>query len=284
MILKRKQIAIFALALMTLFSACGEGESSATDGNGEPAQAETVEISVVGSTTVQPLAELLSEAFEAVDPSVIVTVSGGGSSVGVKSASEQSADIGMASREIKNSEIEECPQLVIHTIARDGIAIVTSMDVDVNDITIEQARGIFAGEITDWSEVGGTAGMITFVSREEGSGTRAAFEDLVMDESLIGENAILQPSNGAVRTSVTSMPGAIAYISFGYLDESTQQMAIDGALPTPENVESGAYPVVRPLNMVTYGEPQGAIADWLQFIMSEDGQAVVAAEGYLSVN
>ena len=283
MILKRKLIGILALAAMALVSACGEGTETADDGT-EPAQNETVEISVVGSTTVQPLAELLSEAYEAVDPNVIVTVSGGGSSVGVKSASEQSADIGMASREIKDSEIEECPQIVIHTIARDGIAIVASLDVDVESITLEQARAIFSGEITDWAEVGGTPGAITIVSREEGSGTRAAFEELVMDESLMGENAILQPSNGAVRTTVTSTPGAIAYISFGYLDDSTRQMAIDGALPTPENVESGAYAVVRPLNMVTYGEPEGAVAEWIQFIMSEDGQAVVAAEGYLTVN
>ena len=283
MILKRKLIGILALAAMALISACGEGTETANGGT-EPVQNETVEISVVGSTTVQPLAELLSEAYEAVDPNVIVTVSGGGSSVGVKSASEQSADIGMASREIKDSEIEECPQIVIHTIARDGIAIVASMDVDVESITLEQARAIFSGEITDWAEVGGTPGAITIVSREEGSGTRAAFEELVMDEALIGENAILQPSNGAVRTTVTSTPGAIAYISFGYLDDSTRQMAIDGALPTPENVESGAYPVVRPLNMVTYGEPEGAVAEWIQFILSEDGQAVVAAEGYLTVN
>lgn len=281
--MNRKLAAIFALSLMVPFTACGESEDAA-DGTEEPAQEETVEISVVGSTTVQPLAELLSEAYEAVDPNVIVTVSGGGSSVGVKSASEQSADIGMASREIKDSEIAECPEIVIHTIARDGIAIVTSHDVDVENMTIEQARGVFAGEITDWSELGGTAGMITIVSREEGSGTRSAFEDLVMDEALIGENAILQPSNGAVRTTVTSTPGSIAYISFGYLDDSTKPMPIDGSLPTGENVAAGLYPVVRPLNMVTYGEPQGKIAEWLQFIVSEDGQAVVASEGYLPVN
>ena len=218
------------------------------------------------------------------DPNVIVTVSGGGSSVGVKSVSEQSAGIGMASREIRDSEIAECPEIVIHTIARDGIAIVTSHDVDVTDITLEEARGIFAEEITDWAEVGGTPGLVTIVSREEGSGTRSAFEDIVMDESLIGANAILQPSNGAVRTTVASTPGSIAYISFGYLDERTVPMAIDGALPTTENVADGSYPVVRPLNMVTYGEPEGKIAKWLQFIVSEDGQAVVAAEGYLPVN
>lgn len=282
MILRKKLAAILALSAMALFSACGEAEETPA-AEGTP-QEETVEISVVGSTTVQPLAELLSEAYEAVDPNVIITVSGGGSSVGVKSASEQSADIGMASREIKDSEIEECPEIVIHTIAYDGIAIVTGLDVELQGLTMEQARAIFAGEITDWSEVGAPAGPITVVSREEGSGTRAAFEELVLGESLMSADAILQPSNGAVRTTVTSTPGAIAYISFGYMDDSTMPVSINGAAPSAETVESGEYPVYRPLNMVTYGEPQGAVAQWLEFIKGADGQAIVAAEGYLTIN
>ena len=286
MILRKKLAAILALSAMALFSACGEtGETPAADGaQGDAPQAETVEISVVGSTTVQPLAELLSEAYEAVDPNVIITVSGGGSSVGVKSASEQSADIGMASREIKDSEIEECPEIVIHTIAYDGIAIVTGLDMELEGLTMEQARAIFAGEITDWAEVGAAAGPITVVSREEGSGTRAAFEELVLGESLMSADAILQPSNGAVRTTVTSTPGAIAYISFGYMDDSTRPVNINGAAPSAETVESGEYPVYRPLNMVTYGDPEGAVAQWLDFIKGADGQAIVVAEGYLPIN
>lgn len=279
--MKKKLIGTLVLAGLTLLGACGGENTDA--GNQTNDSQEEVEISVVGSTTVQPLAELLSEAYEGINPNILVTISGGGSSVGVKSASEQSADIGMASREIKDSEIEECPEIVIHTIARDGIAIVAYPDLDVDGITMEQARAIFAGEITDWSEVGGMAGYITVAAREEGSGTRSAFEDLVMDESLITETAILQPSNGAIRTTVATTPGSIAFISFGYLDNSTKPMAIDGTLPTAENVNSGSYPVVRPLNMVTYGEPTGAVSEWLEFIVGEDGQAIVAAEGYLPI-
>ncbi len=281
--MKRKIAGLIALVPVILLGACGEpGDGTPDDASAE--SVETVELSVVGSTTVQPLAELLSEAYEAIDPNVLVTVSGGGSSVGVKSASEQTADIGMASREIKDSEIQECPEIVVHTIARDGIAIVSSLDVDVDGVTMEEARKIFAGEITDWGEVGGTPGMITIAAREEGSGTRSAFEDLVMDDAFISETAILQPSNGAIRTTIASTPGSIAFISFGYLDDSTKPMAIDGALPTSGNVNAGTYPVVRPLNMVTYGEPTGAAAEWLEFIIGEDGQAIVAAEGYLPVN
>ncbi|HPF32529.1 MAG TPA: phosphate ABC transporter substrate-binding protein, partial [Candidatus Sabulitectum sp.] len=188
------------------------------------------------------------------------------------------------SREIKESEIAENPEIVIHTIARDGIAIVTYPGFAVDELTMDQVRDIFAGEITRWNAVGGPNEMITVVAREEGSGTRAAFEELVLGESLMSADAILQPSNGAVRTTVTSTPGAIAYISFGYMDDSTMPVSINGAAPSAETVESGEYPVYRPLNMVTFGEPEGAVAQWLDFIKGADGQAIVAAEGYLPVN
>ncbi|HOP26097.1 MAG TPA: substrate-binding domain-containing protein, partial [Candidatus Sabulitectum sp.] len=196
MILRKKLAAILALSAMALFSACGEAEETPA-AEGTP-QEETVEISVVGSTTVQPLAELLSEAYEAVDPNVIITVSGGGSSVGVKSIDNGTAHIGMASREIKESEIAENPEIVIHTIARDGIAIVTYPGFAVDELTMDQVRDIFAGEITRWNAVGGPNEMITVVAREEGSGTRAAFEEMVMGDAFISLDAILQPSNGAV--------------------------------------------------------------------------------------
>ncbi len=242
------------------------------------------EIIVSGSTTVQPLAELLAERYEADHGDVQIVVQGGGSSVGVKSIDNGTAHIGMASREIKESEIAENPEIVIHTIARDGIAIVTYPGFAVDELTMDQVRDIFAGEITRWNAVGGPNEMITVVAREEGSGTRAAFEELVLGESLMSADAILQPSNGAVRTTVTSTPGAIAYISFGYMDDSTMPVSINGAAPSAETVESGEYPVYRPLNMVTCGEPQGAVAQWLEFIKGADGQAIVAAEGYLTIN
>jgi len=277
--MKRNFIRMSISLGVVLLGACASPGSETADA--ETGNRETAEISVVGSTTVQPLAECLSEAWEAINPAVLITVSGGGSSVGVKSASEQTADIGMASREIKDSEIQSCPDIVIHTIARDGIAIVAHPDLGVDGLTMDQARRIFAGEITDWSETGASPGTILVVVREEGSGTRAAFEEIVMGEEIICDNAILQPSNGAVRTTVASTPGSIAFISFGYLDNTTKPLAIDGALPTTEDVNSGAYPIVRPLNMVTFGEPEGAAADWLEFIAGEDGQAIVAAEGYL---
>jgi phosphate transport system substrate-binding protein len=251
-----------------------------------PAEAElSGEITEAGSTTVQPLAERLAEAFSAQYPEVEITVQGGGSSVGVKSAGEGTVDVGAASREVKDSEKEEFPDLVVHTIARDGIAIVAHPDVPVGGLTTEQVRDIFAGEITNWNEVGGPDKPIVVVSREEGSGTRAAFEEMVMGKEgpPIVDTAILQPSNGAVRTTVSTTPDSIGYLSFGYLDESVKTLAVDGVEPTEANAASGAYPIVRPLNLLTKGEPSGVVKAWLDFILSDEGQAIVVEEGYIAV-
>jgi len=123
------------------------------------------------------------------------------------------------------------------------------------------------------------------VSREEGSGTRAAFEEMVMGKEgpPIVDTAILQPSNGAVRTTVATTPDSIGYLSFGYLDESVKALAIDGVEATEANAASGAYPIVRPLNLLTKGEPTGAVKAWLDFILSDEGQKIVADEGYIPV-
>ncbi|MBN1433564.1 phosphate ABC transporter substrate-binding protein [Candidatus Fermentibacterales bacterium] len=241
------------------------------------------EITLFGSTTVQPLAEKLGEAFEALHSDIMVTVGGGGSSVGVKAAGEGTADIGMASREVKESEFQEFPGIVVHTIARDGIAIVAHPGVSVSNLTVEQVRQIFSGEISNWSGVGGPNQVIVVIAREEGSGTRAAFEELVMDEALITSGAILLPSNGAVRTSVSTTPNSIAFLSFGYLDPSVRGLSIEGIEPSVSNAKTGIYPVVRPLNMITPGPAGGAAARFLEFIMSPDGQAIVSSEGYISV-
>lgn len=248
---------------------------------GPAAGAEDIE--VAGSTTVQPLAERLAEAYEEINPSVRISIQGGGSSVGVRSAADGTVDIGAASREVKESEMAENPGLVIHTIAKDGIAIATHPGIPVNQLTLEEIRAIFSGEITRWSEVGGPEEMITVVAREEGSGTRAAFEDMVMDDALIDLGAILLPSNGAVRTTVSTTPNSIAFLSFGYIDSSVNALAVNGVDATVENALSGEYPVVRPLNMITNGQPSGSAAEWLEFIMSESGQAIVVDEGYIPV-
>ncbi len=284
----RRFLFVSLLIAALLLSACGSTPepTSAPVATEVPPEADASgKISLAGSTTVQPLAEVLAEAYMGMNSDVVIEVQGGGSSVGVTSAGEGTVDIGMASRAIKDSEFETFPDLEVFTIARDGIAIVTHPDTELPSLSIAQVRDIFAGEITNFSEVGAPDAPITVVSREEGSGTRAAFEELVMEheeEKLITENALLQQSNGQVRTTVSTTPNAIGYISFGFLDDSTRPVPIDGVDPTVDNVKNDSYPIARPLNMLTNGAPNEAAQAFLDFILSDAGQEIVA-EDYISV-
>jgi len=281
---------LYSLLIATLLlSACGPAAEPTAVPTQPPAPSQAGlpgQLQLAGSTTVQPLAEKLAEAFMAMNPDLVIEIQGGGSSVGVTSAGEGTVDIGNASRAIKDSEIEEFPNLQVFTIAYDGIAIVTHPDTQLGSLSVEQVRNIFAGEITNFSEVGDPDAPITVVSREEGSGTRAAFEELVMEdgeeEKVITEKALLQQSNGQVRTTVATTPNSIGYLSFGFLDDSTRGVPIDGVEPSVANVKSGDYPIFRPLNMLTNGEPGALAKAFLDFVLSEDGQAIVA-EDYITV-
>ena len=279
---KNITLAVSLLIIAALVSACG-----GTSTPGAPVTDPTTDnstISVSGSTTVQPLAEKLAEAFMTENTGIRIDVQGGGSSVGVKAAGQGTSDIGMASREIKESELAEFPKLNVVVIARDGIAIVANADVTVSDLTVEQVRDIFSGKITNWKDLGGEDENIIVVSREEGSGTRGAFEELVMGkDALITASAILQPSNGSIRTTVSTTPYSIGYMSFGYLDDTIKAISIGGIAPTEPNAADGSYPIVRPLNMLTNGEPTGAVKAFLDFILSDAGQKLVVEDGYIPV-
>jgi phosphate transport system substrate-binding protein len=292
----RRSLFVSLIIMALLLSACGSTpeptqapeptEAPAAEPTRAPAAGLSGNLALAGSTTVQPLAEVLAEAFMELNPDVIIEVQGGGSSVGVTSAGEGTVDIGMASRAIKDSEFETFADLQVFTIARDGIAIVTNPGIELPSLSIDQVASIFAGEITNFSEVGGPDALITVVSREEGSGTRAAFEELVMEagdeEKVITESALLQQSNGQVRTTVSTTPNTIGYLSFGFLDDSTSAVPIDGVEPTVDNVKNDSYPIARPLNMLTQGEPGELAQAFLDFILSDAGQEIVA-EDYISI-
>lgn len=276
-------LVVLIVFVAVLIAACGSTSTPGAPITDQEADNSTVTVS--GSTTVQPLAEKLAEAFMTENTGVRIDVQGGGSSVGVKAAGQGTSDIGMASREIKESEMVEFPNLKIFVIARDGIAIVAHPDVPVSDLTVEQVRGIFSGKVTNWKDFGGEDHNIIVVSREEGSGTRGAFEEMVMGEdALIAATAILQASNGSIRTTVSTTPYSIAYLSFGYLDDTVKTISIDGVAPTEPNAADGSYPIVRPLNMLTDGEPEGMVKAFLDFILSEAGQKLVVEDGYIPVN
>jgi phosphate transport system substrate-binding protein len=238
------------------------------------------EITEAGSTTVQPVAESLANAFMAKNPRVKITIQGGGSSVGVKSAADGTVDIGASSRDLKP---EEAGTVIPVVLARDGIAIIAHPSQTVGNLTKAQVKQIFAGEITNWSQLGGASATINVVAREEGSGTRGAFEEMVMSGTVIAATAILQPSNGAIRTTVSGDVNAIGFLSFGYLDNTVKALSIDGVATTVANAKNGTYPIVRPLLFLTKTQPTGLVKAFIDFCLGLEGQAIVGKD-YITIN
>lgn len=238
-------------------------------------------LTLAGSTSVEPFAELLAEEYMTQHPqSPPINVQGGGSTAGIQAAQTGVADIGMSSRELRDDETG----LQTITIARDAIAIIVNPRNQVSDLTLEQIRAIFSGQITNWRAVGGNDHPITLVTREEGSGTRGAFQELAMGkEEILGE-AIVQDSNGAVRELVAGDPYAIGYISLGIADERVRVLKVDGVNPSIESVEKGEYLLVRPFLFVLKGEPQGLAKDFIEFVLSQGAQDLLTQEGLVRVD
>jgi phosphate transport system substrate-binding protein len=265
------------LSLFLAMAGCGQ-ENASTTGTESLLKGTITES---GSTSVQPLAEKLGEAFTAQNSEVSVVIQGGGSSTGIKAATDGTVDFGASSRELTEAEAANLQEYVI---CKDGIAIIVSTDNPVDDLSKEQIKAIFSGEITNWQEVGGTDHEIHVVAREEGSGTRGAFEEMIMgkDASILS-NAILQSSNGALLQVVKGDSDAIGFLSFGYLESSIKALTINGAEATAENALNGTYPVVRPFLFVTNAEPSGLVKAFFEFCNSAEAQQIIIQEGYISV-
>ena len=228
---------------------------------------------------MQPLMEDLAQAYSGRHEYMTFDVQGGGSRLGIGLATENQIDIGTASR-TPMAQDERDPEtgakrLWWTAIAQDGIALVVHPQNAVGGLTLPQARDIFFGQILDWEEIGGTPGEIVVVSREDGSGTREVFEEMVMGEKRVTLTAIVMPSSEAMIEYVASHPTAIGYVSMGYLSTQVKAVTIEGASPTPEDVRSGAYPLTRPLYLLTGQEPVGEVKAFIEFALSPAGQAVV---------
>jgi phosphate transport system substrate-binding protein len=285
-----KNILVFLMIIMlaTLdLTACARPAEDNQEGTAQGGEKQS--ITVNGSTSVQPIAEELAKAFRANNPSVTIDVQGGGSGVGIKSAKDGVVDIGMSSRELKTEE----KGLKEFKIAIDGISIVVNPMNRVTNLTLEQIQRIYTGEISDWSQIGGKAGKITVVTREEGSGTRGAFIELTGVEMKEGDkkrdkttaSAITQGSTGGVLTTVASDPNGIGYASFGAAEEnvSVKMISVDNVPTTAENIYAGTYKISRPFLMLSKEEPKGAAKAFIDFILSAEGQEVVGKH-FLKVN
>ena len=289
------------LAVTTLV-ACGNGdattaqpsavESSAAEStvaaSSEAAPAETTadlsgSISMVGSTSMEKLANALSEAFMEEYPDVTVTAEFVGSGAGIEAVTNGTADIGNSSRNLKDEE--KAAGVVENVVAIDGIAVCVDPANEVADLTKEQLTNIYNGTITNWKEVGGADEPIIVIGREAGSGTRGAFEELVdLKDACKYANEL--DSTGAVIAKVASTPGAIGYASLDALDDSVKALSLEGVEATAENIKAGNYFLSRPFVMATKGEiseQNDLVQAWFDFVLGDEGQQVASEVGLITV-
>ena len=289
------------LAVTTLV-ACGNGdattaqpsavESSAAEStvaaSSEATPAETTadlsgSISMVGSTSMEKLANALSEAFMEEYPDVTVTAEFVGSGAGIEAVTNGTADIGNSSRSLKDEE--KAAGVVENVVAIDGIAVCVDPANEVADLTKEQLTNIYNGTITNWKEVGGADEPIIVIGREAGSGTRGAFEELVdLQDACKYANEL--DSTGAVIAKVASTPGAIGYASLDALDDSVKALSLEGVEATAENIKAGNYFLSRPFVMATKGEiseQNDLVQAWFDFVLGDEGQQVASEVGLITV-
>lgn len=238
-------------------------------------------VSLAGSTSMNKLCDALSEKFMEEYPDINVQVEYTGSTAGLESLQAGSVDIGDASRSL--SDEEKNNGLVENVVAVDGIALITDKENEVADLTTQQLADIYTGKITNWSEVGGKDESIVVIGRENGSGTRSAFEELVGVEEQCAYAQELD-STGAVLGKVAATPGAIGYVSLDVVDDTVSTISLNGVEATEENILAGDYLLSRPFVMATMGEiseQNVAVQTWFEFVGSDAGQEVISSLGLI---
>jgi phosphate transport system substrate-binding protein len=237
-------------------------------------------LTVAGSTSVEPFAEMLAEDYMEHHGKEKIFIQGGGSSAGIQAVRTGAAQVGMSSRLLTPQEQD----LLAFPIAYDAIAVIVHPTNRLRNLTLDQIRKIFSGQVLRWEEIGGKNAAITLVSREEGSGTREAFQHLLMAKTEISLRALVQDSNGAIRQVVADDPNAIGYISLGLVNEKVKAVGIEGVEATIESIRMKSYKVVRPFLFVFKSEPQDTAKRFLDFVLSETGQKLLVQEGLVSVS
>ncbi|MFA5269559.1 MAG: phosphate ABC transporter substrate-binding protein [Methanoregula sp.] len=252
---------------------------------------QTIKIS--GSTTVLPIVQKAADQYMAAHASADIQVSGGGSGVGIQAIGAKTVDIGMSSREVTAAEMVKYPAFVITPVAQDGIAVIVNPTNEVQYITLDQINNIYLGKTTKWTEitganVPGTNNQIVVIGRDSASGTRSYFDEVLLVKKTPTKQMLEKNSNGAVLQTVAQTPGAIGYVSIGFVSKDVKGLPIwynadKIVAPNLATVKDKSYPVSRELYVITNGQPSGLAGDFIQYILSADGQKIVADEGYVTV-
>ncbi len=277
-IFKKATTGILLVSLVAVLTAC----TSNSDTNTQASNDRNSTISISGSTSVGPLAEKLAVKYKEKD-NMNIEINQIGSSAGITNAINGVSEIGMTSRDLKEEEKANGLNEVV--IAYDGIVVVTHPSNKVKNLTIEQVKQIFTGEVTNWSELGGDDMEIVVVSREDGSGSRDAFQEIIgYSSGELVRSSIIASGNGNIKTTVANNKHAVGFISFEYIDDSISTIDIDGVKATAENVLQQKYSLSRPFLFVYKdGNLTEAGQQFIDFILSEDGQLIAAEAGAIPV-
>jgi len=242
-------------------------------------------LGVNGSTTVLPIGQATAEAYMKKNPSVNISISGGGSGNGIKALIDKTTQIAMSSRQMKKEEIELAKSKGVnpmeHKVAIDALTPVAHPSNPVANLTIEQLSLIYQGKIRNWKEVGGKDLQIVVISRDTSSGTYESWQEKILHKEKVSPRAQLQASSGAVVQAVSKNRYAIGYIGIGYLNKSVKALTVNGIVANDANALNGTYPIARPLYYYTNGEPKGSAAGYLNFVKGPEGQKIVKKEGFV---
>jgi phosphate transport system substrate-binding protein len=244
-------------------------------------------IVIEGSTTVLPVAQKAAEVFMDNNPGTDISVRGGGSGVGIASLIDGTCDIGNSSRPVKEAELDKAVangrSLKANVVAMDGICVIVNPSNNLNDLSKKQIKDIYTGVVSNWKQLGGPDEKIVVISRDSSSGTFEAFGALVLEGAKVRPDALLQASNQMVTSTISRTPGGIGYVGLGYLSQSVKAVNVDGVKPSKDTVLSGKYSIGRPLFMYTNGAPKGLARQFIDYILSAEGQKLVEEEGFVGL-
>ena len=244
------------------------------------------DIVINGSTTVLPIAQKVAEVYMKENPEVRISISGGGPGNGIKALIDDMTDIADSSRFIKDKEVEQAVTKgtypVPFAVAHDCIVPVVHPTNPSTNMSIDQLKAIYQGQITNWKELGGPDLKIAVISRDTSSGTYEVWETIVMRGERVYPGALLQASNGAIVQAVSKNKNAIGYIGIGYLNEGVKALTVNGVQGTPETTLNGKFPISRPLYMFTRGWPTGDTLSFINYVLHPSkGQKLVGEVGYV---
>lgn len=252
---------------------------------------QTIRIS--GSTTVLPIVQKAADQYMATHPDADIQISGGGSGVGIQAIGAKTVDIGMSSREVTAAEMAKYPAFVVTPVARDGIAIIVNPANEIQFITLDQIRNIYLGKTSKWTEitganVPGTNNQIVVIGRDSASGTRSYFDESLLEKKTPAKQMLEKNSNGAVLQTIAQTPGAIGYVSIGFVSSDVKALPVwynadKIVAPGLATVKDRSYPVSRELYVITNGQPTGLAGDFIRYILGAEGQKIVSDEGYVTV-